>query len=253
MNESEFAEMAAAYALNALSPDDAHAFEIARAQHPEWERDAMMDAATAVLLGESVTEVNPPRRIRSALLAQIAVTAQLPADAEPESEPQLSAPAAAPAPARRRFGARGWFALAASLALLVGVGWGAVFVSDQLSTPASVVALNQIQDAPDAQSATTTLPDGGEATAYWSDSVGKSVLVSDGLPTLATDQSYELWFVRDGAPISAGVFTADGGSATALLAGAFQPGDIIAVTVEQAGGSPDGTPTTDPILAIATA
>lgn len=253
MNESEFAEQAAAYALNALSPDDAHAFEIARAQHPEWERDAMMDAATAVLLGESIAEVNPPRRIRSALLAQIAVTPQEPADVEPDSHPVLETSPAAPVPARRRFGSRGWFALAASLALLVGVGWGAVFVSDQLNTPASVVALNEIQDAPDVQSATATLPDGGVATAYWSDSIGKSVLVSDGLPTLASDQSFELWFVRDGAAISAGVFSADAGSATALLAGEFEPGDTIAVTVEQAGGSPDGTPTTDPILAIATA
>ena len=38
MNEQEFAELAAGYALDALSPEDRSAFETARAQHPEWER-----------------------------------------------------------------------------------------------------------------------------------------------------------------------------------------------------------------------
>ncbi len=128
-----------------------------------------------------------------------------------------------------------------------------MFVGDQLTTPASVVALDEIEASPDAQSETVTLSDGGEATAHWSETVGKAVLVTDGLPTLADDQSYELWFVRDGAPISAGTFTADDGSATALLAGAMEPGDVIAVTVEVAGGSPTGQPTSEPIVMISTA
>jgi anti-sigma-K factor RskA len=128
-----------------------------------------------------------------------------------------------------------------------------VFVSQQLTTPASVVALDEIESAPDAQSETVTLADGGVATAHWSEELGKAVLVSDGLPAIADDKSFELWFVRDGAPISAGPFTAEGGTATALLDGTIEPGDVIAVTVETAGGSPNGQPTTDPIVAIATA
>ena len=44
----------------------------------------------------------------------------------------------------------------------------------------------------------STLTDGGEVTAHWSESLGKAVLVSDGLPTIADDESFELWFVRDG-------------------------------------------------------
>ena len=134
----------------------------------------------------------------------------------------------------------------------MGVGWGAAFVSQQLNTPASVVALNEIEAAPDAQAETVTLSDGGEATAHWSESVGKAVLVTNGLPAIADDESYEMWFVREGTPISAGVFTVDDGSATTLLAGAMEPGDAIAVTVEAAGGSTTGQPTTDPIVVIDT-
>jgi anti-sigma-K factor RskA len=59
--------------------------------------------------------------------------------------------------------------------------------------------------------------------------------------------------VRGDAPVSAGVFDVDGGDATALLDGDMQAGDAIAVTVEQAGGSPTGQPTTDPVIVIPTA
>lgn len=268
MNEQEFAELAAGYALNALSPDDTKAFESTRRQHPEWEHHVRTDAATAALLADGVTDVAPPPALRTSLLAQIAAapiaavvsepTPALRADrraAAPEVESALageSVPAGETAKPRR-WGARGWFALAASMALLVGVGWGAVFVSEQLNTPASVVALDQIESASDAQSETVTLADGGEVTAHWSESVGKAVLVSDGLPTISDDESFELWFVRDGAPISAGTFTSEGGTATALLEGAVESGDVIAITVEQAGGSTTGQPTTEPIVVIETA
>ena len=257
MNEQEFAELAAGHALHALSPDDTSDFETARRQHPEWEHHVTADAATAALLAEDVVEVAPPPAVREALLAQIgagrpstdlgagSTAPVLRSDRSPSTE---SAPATP-----RRWGARSWFALAASLALLVGVGWGAVFVSEQLNTPASVVALDQIESAPDAQSATQTLADGGEVTAHWSESVGKAVLVSDGLPEIADDESFELWFVRDGAAVSAGTFTAEDGTTTALLDGALEAGDVIAVTVEPAGGSPTGQPSSDPIVAIETA
>jgi anti-sigma-K factor RskA len=38
-----------------------------------------------------------------------------------------------------------------------------------------------------------------------------------------------------------------------VLAGDMHAGDVIAVTVEQAGGSPSGSPTTDPVVVIPTA
>ena len=256
MNRTEFAELAAGYALNALSPENARRFADARTQHPEWESEVRADVETAAALVEAVSEVAPPRAARRMLLDRVA---SMPQDAAgSESPPSTAAdttdaPNARPAASRRRFGARGWFALAASLALLVGVGWGAVYVSDIVNTPASVVALQQIQDAPDAQSASAELADGGEATAYWSESLGSSVLVSDGLPTIADDQAFQMWFVRDGEPISAGTFAAAGGAATSLLAGEVEPGDVIAISVEPAGGSPTGAPTTDPIVAIPTA
>ncbi|TQJ31400.1 anti-sigma factor domain-containing protein [Microbacterium sp. SLBN-146] len=149
---------------------------------------------------------------------------------------------------------RGLFGLAASLVILVALGFGAVNLNEWVNRPAAVVALDEIENAPDAESATVELVDGsGSATAYWSPSLGKVVLVTDGLPTVASGETFEMWFVReDGTPVSAGTFEAAGPTTTTLLDGAVEAGDTIAVTVEQAGGSETGAPTTEPIVAIPT-
>lgn len=301
MNEKEFAELAAGHALSALSPDDERAYEIALAEHPEWQALVHDDAEVAASLADGVAEVAPPLTLRSELMRRIATLPQgeaaapfdearepeqaqipplppIPADVAAALPPEIiaaqTARAEQPAPGEkatdaapeppldtmalqsitRRTWTRGLFALAASFVLLLGLGFGAVLIGQQINQPVAVSALNEIERAPDAQSATVAVADGGVATAHWAASVGKAVVVTDGLPSIANDKSYELWFVRDGNPVAAGVFTAaPAGDATALLEGEMHAGDTIAVTVEQAGGSPDGKPTTDPIFAIPTA
>ncbi|MGM7668446.1 anti-sigma factor [Microbacterium sp. A93] len=255
MNENEFAELAAGKALNALSDADEQRYADALSAHPEWAAIAAGDAETAAMLADATSPVAPPAGIRDMLLAQIATTPQQ--TFEP-SRPELVVSDAAEAaaedalPAPRRW-SRVMFTLAASVVLLVGIGFGAVYLSSQLAPPASIVALEQIESASDAQQATVKLESGVLATAHWSESVGNAVLVTEGLETLSTEQSYQLWFVRGDEPVPAGLFNTDAGSATALLDGPMHEGDVIAVTVEEAGGSPTGLPTTDPIIAIPTA
>lgn len=263
MNEQEFAELAAGYALNALSPQDQDAFEAAFAAHPEWSALVDADAATAAALAATVADAAPPLTLRSTLLSKIAVTPQ--GAAAERVAPVAESPAAPASTAdppttttiqavSRRNWTRSLLALAACLVLLVTIGFGAASLGQWLGRTEAQIALAEIQQAPDAQASSGTIVDGGTATAHWSESVGKVVLVSEGLPTLATDETFELWFVRaDGTPVSAGTFAGSAGDATALMEGAMQPGDTIAVTVEEAGGSPDGEPTSDPIVAIPTA
>ena len=202
----------------------------------------------------------------------IAPEASVPVEAEPvepeavevELEPEASAPVA-PEPREpvspptevvqaieRRNWSRGLFALAASMVLLVGIGWGTGAIANLWRTPPAVTALEQIEAAPDARVAQTRF-EGGTATVHWSESLGKVVLVADGLPTLPADRTFELWYVRGESPISAGTFTADGSAATAQLTGTMQAGDTIAVTVEPSGGAPDGKPSTTPLFAVSTA
>jgi len=251
MDEQEFAELAAGAALHALSPADRAAFDAARREHPEWEHLVQVDAATAAALADGVAETAPPPELRAKLLSQLASTPQLPAtdDGPVPDVPPAAAPAVA-GPTKRRRWTRGLLTLAASVVLLVGIGVGAVMISTSLNPPA-VVALQQIEDAPDARSATADVTDGGTATAHWSESVGKAVLVSDALPPIAQDESFELWFVRDGAAVAAGTFEPSD-QTTALLEGTMQSGDAIAVTVEPQGGSPTGQPSSEPIVVIPT-
>lgn len=258
----EFAELSAGHAVRALSATEEQRFTELRAAHPEWEATARADATVAAQLGEAVVPVEPPAAIRAQLLAQIAGSLQVSSHEDDARADVAQTDGAAPVAANtadavdesgHRSSRRGrLFALAASLVLLGGIALGTVAVTQYLTRPAAVVALDEVRAAPDVQSASVDAA-GVAATAYWSAEKQKAVLVAEDLQPLSAQQSYELWFVREGVPIPAGVFAAEPGTTTALLDGDMHSGDIIAVTVEVAGGSPTGQPTSDPVIAIPTA
>lgn len=255
MNEHEFAELAAGHALHALSAEDETRYAAALRSHPEWQAIAETDAAVAGRLADAVTEVAPDVSVRDALLAQIASTPQRTSERvdEPAADDPRLAGSVPGVRASRPGPLRILFTLAASVVLLVGIGFGAVTLSNHLNRPASVVALAEIEASADAEQASVPLEGDGTATLHWSAELGAAVLVADGLEALDAEQSYELWFVRGETPLPAGVFVPESGATTVELVGEMHAGDVIAVTVEQSGGSPTGLPTTDPIFAIPTA
>lgn len=250
MNEQEFADLSAAYALGALDDETTHAFELAREMHPEWRGIADRDLETAAFLAEAGADVAPPEHLRHDILTRIHLAPQT--DAIPVGAEPRPSTATIQTQSRTRW-VRGMFALAASMVLLVALGFAAVSVNEWINRSPETIALQEVQSAPDAQSATAEIEGGGQSTVYWSDSLRTAVIVSNGLPQIADDESYELWFVRDGDPTPAGAFAAAGTSTeTWILEGEMEPGDVIAITVEPAGGSPSGKPTSDPVVAIPT-
>ena len=90
---------------------------------------------------------------------------------------------------------------------------------------------------------------GTVATVLWSPATGEAVLLSDKLPPLDADRTYQLWLVPEGdLPQSAGIFRQNEDGSTAYVFEATRPLDgfaAIAVSTEPATGSI--TPTTDPI------
>lgn len=74
-----------------------------------------------------------------------------------------------------------------------------------------------------------------------------AVLVADGLPELDDDRTYQLWAMRDGVPVPAGLFEPASGSAQ-VQAEDYRPGDGLAVSVEPDGGSDQ--PTTTPVVVL---
>ncbi len=203
-------------------------------------------------LGLSVTPVTPSPELKSAIMAKIAVTPQL---------PPVSVDATVTADtvgiAARRAQSR-WFskpvtALVAAAAAVILFAGGTVLgvgMSANQSAQNQASTLAVLTSASDLQRASATVTGGGVATLVWSLDQRKSAILVNNLPSLASGKTYQLWYIGGSGPISAGTFEADANSTTwRVLDGAMSAGDTVGVTVEPAGGSP--APTTDPIVAIA--
>ncbi|MEJ6488614.1 anti-sigma factor [Leucobacter sp. USCH14] len=284
MNEQQFRELSAARALHALSPEEEQAFSEALAAHPEWLPVVDEDRETVAALASSIGEVAPPRAARAAILDLIARSPQFEADqsggfrdgsadsTRSAAPAAPAAPVADPKPARandlvpelveepedpelaftRSRRKKAWFGLAASVAVLLAIALALPMRGGMAPQDPVSVALQQVEAAPDAQSETVNVGS-GEATLHWSDSTQQAVFMTDGMEPAPENHDYELWIVRGDQPISLGVMHADANGGAAVLAEGFAPGDALAVTVEDRGGSPTGAPTTDPIVVVASA
>jgi anti-sigma-K factor RskA len=97
---------------------------------------------------------------------------------------------------------------------------------------------------------------GGPAFILTVDGATKNFTVRKvGAPPIEVGKSYELWLISDklgGRPRSLGVIGANDFTARTVLTGFDSDvitGGVYAVTVEQAGGSPDGAPHSTPVFA----
>lgn len=271
MNEHEFRELSAARALHALSPEQERAFTVALAAHPEWQPIVDEDRETVACLSAELPEVAPPESARAAILAQIGQTPQcdrvsddrdagdrVPGDeASAGSADEIwhlaggSEEDAELGPRSRRRAV--WFTLAASLAVMLAISlsvpWGAVAPQPD---PVAV-ALQQIESAADADAVVARLPDGATGALHWSDEARAAVLVTEGMHEAPDGHDYELWIVRGEQRTSLGVMRVESDGGNAVLASGFEPGDALAVTIEEKGGSPSGEPTTDPLFVLPSA
>ena len=268
------ASLTGSYALNALSAEERAAVEASLAESESLRHEVTELADTAVLLGGAAEPVTPPPALKASIMDKIAAMPQLPplsnddrpvADVAAPVTPAPESPAAGPVeapvgPAERTARAR-WFtkpvvaltAAAAALALIVG---GGVLVSNLAQPQSSNQAADElaaINAASDSQRAVSEISGGGTATLVWSGELQRAAMIVDGLPALPSDKVYELWYIdTDSVARPAGTFTVEGdGSTLRVLDGDMQAGDTVGVTVEPDGGSK--TPTTDPIVAIASA
>ncbi|MDQ0893097.1 anti-sigma factor [Agromyces ramosus] len=251
-----FRGLAAAYALDAVDDDERAAYERAVDESPELRDEADRYAETAALLAALAEPVEPPPAMRHRLMSRLDELPQQSTDA-PSSAPPAPEPARQPAPGPAEHAAqRRWFqrpaailaGAAAAILLIAGAivganwpgpnGWGAQ------REMAAIAA------APDVQTTTHEVPDGGEVTLYWSADEGRSAVVVEGLPDVGDDSTYELWYLDDSGATSAGTFDVQGEETWRVLDGRFAPGVAVGVTVEPAGGSPQ--PTTEPIVVIET-
>jgi len=288
-NRNDPASLTGSYALDALSAEEREAVEAGLGESESLRHEVTELTDTAVLLGRAVAPVTPPPSLKANIMGLIATMPQLPADERVSADTDAAAsvtdiasrrapaPAAPDAPsastappaamssaslstASRKAQSR-WFtkpvvalvSVAAALGLIVG---GGVLVNTIGQPPQSNQAgdqLAEINAASDSQRAVAEIDGGGTATLVWSNELGRSAMIVDGLEALPSDKVYELWYIDEASGARpAGTFTVkDDGSTLRVLDGDMKAGDTVGVTVEPSGGSE--APTTTPIVAIASA
>ena len=209
MSRPEIHDLAAAYALDALDPEDRWTYErhLDTCERCREEVAALRDSATELAYAAEGPE--PPLELRERVLAAA------------RNEPRT----AKVVPLRRRwlFPATAVVAVAAACA---AVGLGLWANSLRNGPPQRVVA---VQGAPG-----NLIVSGDRAT----------LVVC--LDVAASSRTYEAWVIEAQRPRPAGLFP--GGCSSVPLDGPVKPGDVVAVTLEPAGGSDQ--PTSD-VLATA--
>jgi anti-sigma-K factor RskA len=221
---SEIHALSGAYAVDALDEHERAQFErhLAECADCRAEVDSLRGAAASLA---DATEVAPPPQLRADVLAAITKVRPLP-----------PLPSQLPDHGRgRRF--RGLLVAAAAVAV-VGTGLAVTQPWDDELNP-----VDQVIAAADADRASVKI-DGGKATVYRSESLGRAALVTDDLPGVPDGKVYELWLQVDGAMVPAGLLDASGDQEL-LLTGDASKATAAGITVEPDGGSKQ--PTTAPI------
>jgi anti-sigma-K factor RskA len=252
-------DLTAAYALGALSPEETRRFEAFLATSAEARREVeeYREVAALLALGGTDAAAAPPS-LRDRVLARVA----------DEKGRTLPAPArSVPAP---RQSSAVWVALAASLLLAVGLGAGLASARGRLAAieaelAARQVTLAQVQQQLAERQATLNailepgvqmfqLTSSGDPEPgiqlFWDRQRQLAIVHGFSLKPLPAGKAYQLWFIKDGAPVPSVTFKPGPAGAATIERIPVPDGGAIsaaAVTVEPEAGS---TQPTSPIVMV---
>ncbi len=243
-------DLAAAYALGALSSEEARRFETFLAASPEAQREVAEYRDVAALLALGGPEAAPSADLRERVLARI------------------HGPSARPSAAPRRPSAS-WGALAAGLVAAVGLGFGYVQLREARGLRAelgrTMERLAETSEQLAAREATLNaifepsvqmfqLTASGDPNpliqVFWDRERHRAIVHGYKLEPVPAGRAYQLWFIKDGAPVPSVTFKPEP-TGHVKLEQIPVPADgkvsAAAVTVEPESGS---TQPTSPILLV---
>jgi anti-sigma-K factor RskA len=235
MNHERFDELKDAYVLGALPEKERRELEEYLAQHPERQAEVDELGAFAGLLALSPQEHEPSPELRQSIMSVVESEARSFAGSEPRF-----------AGLRELFSLQN-LALAGAALLVIGLfSWNILLqgeirdlqgrVANLQETPQSrMVALEGTGDAPQQGHAEVMILDDDRA-----------VLMAEDMPRAPEGRTYQIWVIEGDVPKPGGLFEPRGESVAAVVEKPLDEGDVIAVTIEPAGGSQQ--PTTDPLM-----
>ena len=238
MNPGRFEDLKDAYDLDALPEEERQSFEKYLATHPERQAEIDELGAIAGLLAFSPHEQEPSPELRRRVMDVV----------EAEAEPRRARRRSLFARLGDYLGARS-LALGAAALLVIGLLSWNVLLQGQVQDLQGEV--QNAQDQQQAQQSQTI-----ELQGSWAEqgahaevaSIDKNqvILVAKNMPSVPDNRTCQIWVIRDGVPEPSGLFQPDGNMTATAITSSIKKADVIAVTVEPAGGSKK--PTSNPVL-----
>ena len=229
MKCEEVEELAGAYALQALPAETLRDVREHLASCSRHSEVAGLQAVASTL-SVAAPEMEPPPGLKTRLMEEIRKEAAPAAEGRPHERDGSLLRRWLSSTARP-------YVLAAALAIVLAVvaGWN--------------VYLQTSDDGGQDVTFVRTLADGGVAQGriVYIQEEQVAVITVEDLEPLPADQTYQVWAISGGAATAIALFnTSESGGASAAIEFDLSEAEIVAITVEPAGGSPE--PTTEPVL-----
>lgn len=245
------------YVLDALTEDERELVESYLAEHPEARAQVQELQSGASALPYGISPVEPPRRVKEALMQRVAADAR--------SRAQTAAPSTALSqPGRRGVRLEDLFRFLSLAAATAAILWAFALNAQVTRLQAELAGLsakvneqsqsleqviNHLNQLDPSEVITVSL----KGTQVQPRAQGQliadpteqsAVLVISGLPPLEAGKTYQVWLIDTGGPVSAGLLTVDEKGQGLLLVnspeaiGSFQS---LGVSIEPEGGSLEPT------------
>jgi anti-sigma-K factor RskA len=249
MDARQIEELLPFYALDALTQEERELVEEYLVEHPAARQQVEEMSRTVSTLPQGVVPVEPPRHVKTALMRRVT--------ADAEARPSAHA---ARQPSRRVTGFENFFRMLSLATAVVAIAWVIVLNIQVARLRNEISALN---DRLTAQSESleriiTNLPQTNPSNVITVSLKGtevqpqaqgqliadpnsqSAVLVIVGLPPLEAGQTYQVWLIDGGAPVSAGLLTVDqNGQGVFVVTSEEEIGSFnsLGISVEPSGGS----------------
>jgi anti-sigma-K factor RskA len=236
MNHERFDELKEAYVLGALPEEERRELEEYLARHPERQAEVDELGAFAGLLALTPQEHEPPPELRRSIMSVVESEAR---SSSARSEPRFAG-------LREVFSLQN-LGLAAAAVLVIGLfSWNMLLQGEVQDLQGRVASLQESpQSRMVALEGTGDAPQQGHAEVMILDD-DRAVLMAEDMPRAPEGRTYQIWVIEGDVPKPGGLFEPRGESVAAVVEKPLDEGDVIAVTIEPAGGSQQ--PTTDPLM-----